>query len=299
MSRTVVVVVAGLLMASTATAQELEPRAYLPAPIGTTIVLGGVGTSKGGILFDQTVDVADVEADLKIVITGVGYTFDFAGRQARVLAVFPIAWGTIGGEVGAQLQAQDLAGLVDPRVKLTIGLVGAPALRPAQFAGSARRTVVGASVTVMPPIGQYEKTQLINLGYNRWAFKPEIGASRTLGRLTLETYAGVWLYTDNTAYHPGASVKTQEPILSVQSHVSYALPRRVWIAFIGTWFAGGETRTDGALNPDLQRNTRLGASASFPLTARQSLKVVWSTGASTRRGTDFENFTLTWQLVKF
>jgi hypothetical protein len=295
----VTVLTAALSIASTASAQELEPRAYLPAPIGTTIVLGGVGTSKGGILFDQAVDVADVEADLKLVITGVGYTFDLAGRQARVLAVFPIAWGTIGGEVGSLPQEQDLAGLVDPRIKLTIGLAGAPALKPARFAGSGRRTVVGASVTVMPPIGQYEKTQLINLGYNRWAFKPEIGASRIVGRWTLESYAGVWLYTDNTAYHPGTAVKTQDPIFSLQTHVSYALPRRVWVAFIGTWFAGGETRTNGALNPDLQRNARLGWTASLPLTARQSLKVVWSTGASTRRGTDFENFTLTWQLVKF
>jgi hypothetical protein len=299
MVRSLCVTTAILLIGTGASAQELEARAYRPAPIGTTIVIAGFGGSKGGIVFDQAVDVADVEADLKILVSGVGYTFALAGRQARILAVFPMAWGTIAGDVGGQPQAQDLAGLVDPRIKFTIGLLGAPALTPAEFARAPRRTVVGTSVTVMPPIGQYSSTQLVNLGYNRWAFKPEIGASRTIDRWTLETYAGVWLYTENTSYFPGNLVKEQDAILSLQSHVSYALPRRLWVAFIGTWFAGGETRTNRAVNPDQQRNTRLGATVSIPLTAWQSVKVVWSTGATTRRGSDFDSFTVTWQLVRF
>jgi hypothetical protein len=39
---------------STATAQELEPRAYSPSPVGTTFLLGGFGRSEGGILFDPS-----------------------------------------------------------------------------------------------------------------------------------------------------------------------------------------------------------------------------------------------------
>jgi small neutral amino acid transporter SnatA (MarC family) len=82
-----------LALVCSATAQELDPRAFAPTPIGTTIVLAGIGESTGGILFDPSVGVDDVNADLPIVTTGVGYTFGLAGRQARMLAVFPIAWG--------------------------------------------------------------------------------------------------------------------------------------------------------------------------------------------------------------
>jgi hypothetical protein len=53
------------------------------------------------------------------------------------------------------------------------------------------------------------------------------------------------------------------------------------------------------VNPDQQRNMQLGVTVSIPLTAWQSLKVVWSTGATTRRGSDFDSFTVTWQLVRF
>ena len=50
-------------------------------------------------------------------------------------------------------------------------------------------------MTIMPPWGQYSSAQLVNLGYNRWAVKPEIGVTRTIRRWTLEAAAGVWLFT--------------------------------------------------------------------------------------------------------
>jgi hypothetical protein len=87
-------------------------------------------------------------------------------------------------------------------------------------------------------------------------------------------------------------------VFAAQAHVSYALPRKAWVAFNGTWFAGGQTRVDRALSPDAQRNTRLGATCSFPLSPSQSLKFVYTTGASTRRGSAFNTFNVTWQLAR-
>jgi hypothetical protein len=288
-----------LLVARAAFGQELEPRSYSPAPIGTTIVLGGVGGSQGAILLDPSLDISDVQADLKIVTAGFGYTFALGGRQARLLVVAPMAWGTIGGDVHQSAQSQPVAGLVDPRIKLSVALRGAPALTLGEFAKAPRRTVVGASVTVMPPVGQYDATRLVNLGYHRWAFKPEMGISRTLGRWTVDAYAGAWFFTTNTAYFPGRARREQDAIASVQGHVSYALPHRMWLAFDATGFSGGETRVDGQLNPDLQRNSRLGCTLSIPVGRQQSLKFVYSTGSRTRRGSDFDTINVTWQLVKF
>jgi hypothetical protein len=137
-------------------AQELEPRAYSPSPVGATFILGGVGKSAGGILFDQSLGIEDVKADLWFSTAGLGRTFDVGGRQARILAVFPAAWGATAGDVHDESQRRDLAGLADPRVKFTLGLVGAPALTLAEFARAPRRTTIGASVTVVPPWGQYD-----------------------------------------------------------------------------------------------------------------------------------------------
>jgi hypothetical protein len=280
-------------------AQELEPRAYAPSPIGTTFVLSGFGRSTGGILFDQSLDIDHVQADLWISTLGVGHTFDLFSRQARVLAVFPMAWGRIEGDVNQHLQRQELAGLVDPRLKLTVGLHGAPALTLAEFGRRARRTTVGASITVVPPLGQYDSKELVNLGYNRWAFKPEMGVARSIGQWTVEGYAGAWLFTDNTSFYPGRSRRRQDPVLALQGHATYALPHRIWVALDATWFAGGDTRVDGLLNPDHQRNSRLGATLSVPIVGQQSLKFTYSTGATTRRGMDFDTLNVTWQLVMF
>jgi hypothetical protein len=280
-------------------AQELDPRTYSPSPVGTTIAVGGLGRSQGGFILDPSLGIDDVEADLWFMTTGFGYVFDLGGRQARLLAVFPIAWGDISGEVGRETQRQDLEGLSDPRFKLSVGLAGAPALTLDELARAPRRTVVGASLTVVPPWGQYDSAQLVNLGNHRWAFKPEIGVSQPAGRFTVEGYAGVWLFTTNHAYYPGRAERRQDPVISLQGHVGYSLPRRVWLAFDGTWFSGGRTEVDGVPNPDRQDNIRLGGTLSLPVTQRQSLKLVYSHGTTTRRGSDYNTFNVIWQAVRF
>src|SRR5262249_52442957 len=138
-----------LMFFRAAQAQELEPRAYSIAPVGTTIVLVNVGGSKGGILFDPAVGVTDVQADLKIVTTGFGYTFALAGRQARVLTIVPVAFGSIKGFVGGQPQKQELQGLADPRIRFSIGLRGAPARSVAEIAEVTKgptRTAIGIAI---------------------------------------------------------------------------------------------------------------------------------------------------------
>jgi hypothetical protein len=195
----------------------------------------------------------------------------------------PIASGAVAGEVQGVAQRQPLTGLADPRFKFSIGLHGAPALTLSEFARAPRRgLVVGAGLTVAAPWGQYKPTQLVNLGYNRWGFKPEIAASRQVGRWTSDGILGVWLFTENRSYHPGSAVRRQDPVATWQGHVSYALAHRSWIAFDGTWFAGGQTRVDPSLNPDEQRNSRLGATLSVPLSSRQSLSS--STARARQRG---------------
>lgn len=288
-----------LLGASATRAQELDVRAYAPAPVGTTFLLATVGKSEGGVLFDPALDVDNAQADLWIATIGAGRTFALAGRQARWLAVVPLAWGSVEGHVHDHPQRQDLVGIVDPRFRLSIGLRGVPAMTVSEFAGAPRRTATGVSVTVVPPWGRYTSRQLVNLGYNRWAVKPEIGISQPLGRWTLDAAAGIWMFSTNDAYYPGGAVKHQNAVLSFQGHVSYLVTRRAWVAFNGTWFAGGETRVDGALQPDFQRNVRLGATLSIPLASLQSMKLAYSTGAATRRGSDFNTFTATWQVVLF
>jgi hypothetical protein len=279
--------------------QELEARGFSRAPVGTSFVVAGFGASDGAIVLDPAAPIDGVEADLQFALVGGGYTFDLFGHQARVLGVLPYAWGEISGEAGGASVIEPLDGFADPSLKLSVGLIGAPALTREAFAQAPRGTVVAASFTVMPPLGQYDAESVVNVGYNRWAFKPEIGVSQPIGPWTLEASTGVWLYTDNDDYYPGGATRHQDAIYTLQAHANYTFTNGSWIAADAAWFSGGRTALDGVANEDRQSNARYGVTYSHPIARDQSLKFTYSFGATTRRGTDFDTFNITWHRVMF
>lgn len=280
-------------------AQELEPRAYSPSPAGTTFLVVAASRSAGSVLTDPTLPIQDVDARVIGLALGFGHTFGVGGRQLLVLGVLPMTWADASGEIGEDRRTASRRGLADSRFKVSMILAGSRAMTPAEFAKTPQRMIVGASITVAPPLGQYDPTKLVNLGANRWSFKPEIGASRRINQWTIEGYGGVWLFTKNDEFYTGSSVRRQDPILSLQGHVSYTFPTRAWMAFDATWYTGGRTNIDGIDKLDLQRSTRLGATFSLPLPARQSIKVSYSGGATTRIGGDFRTIVVAWQRIWF
>jgi hypothetical protein len=88
----------------------------------------------------------------------------------------------------------------------------------------------------------------------------------------------------------GDQRRTQEPINSVKSSLIYNFWRDMWIALSGTYYAGVRTSINGVR--DLQENTRIGAILSIPITRTQSLKLVVSSGVTTRNGSDFDSDSL-------
>jgi hypothetical protein len=288
-----------LLQAATIDAQELEPRAYSPSPNGTAFVAITATRSAGGVFTDPSVPLKDTHATLGVLGLGIGYSFGLFGKPALVLGAVPITWGKVSGEIREDRREVTRRGLADPRIKLSMILAGARAMNAAEFARAPRRPIVGTSLTVVPPAGQYDATKLVNLGSNRWAFKPEVGLSIPLQRWTLDTYAAVWMFTDNGEYFTGQSRRRQDPIVALQAHVVYTLARRAWLAGDMTWYGGGQSTVDGAPASGSYHNTRFGGTFALPIGTRQSVKVGYSAGATTRLGADFQTFTVGWQRLFF
>jgi hypothetical protein len=280
-----------------AAAQELEPRAYAASPIGATFLVVVASRSSGGVLIDPALPVEDVHARLAAVTIGAGHTFKLFTRTALVVGLVPYARAKVTGRVEEMSAEVTRSGLADARAKLSLNLIGGRALRPAEFARSPRSTIVGVSVSVIAPTGQYFSDRLINLGSHRWSWKPDAGISVPIGRWTLETYAGVWIFGDNDAFFPGNLQRTQDPVFTMQGHVSYTVRTRLWLAFDATWYSGGTTTVGGVGKADLQRNSRVGAAMSLPLGASQSLKIAYSAGATTRIGGDFNTVSVAWQMT--
>ena len=165
-----------------------------------------------------------------------------------------------------------------------------------QYLGWREKTVLGASLTVVTPTGQYDPAVLINPGLHRWALKPEIGLSRRwFNRLALDSYGGAWFFTPNSRFYPSSSTRTQRPIGALEVHLSYYVTPRFWAALDGNFWAGGRTIVNGKQNGDFQRNSRIGAPAAINLKQHHTLKVSYNKGAYISIGGDYTSLSLGWQ----
>jgi hypothetical protein len=278
-----------------AAAQELEPKAYSASPVGAGFVVLGLARSTGSVVFDPTLLITDADAKVTSGMLATGYTFGLLGKLALVTATLPYSVGDITGEVAEEARSVSRSGLSDARFKFSVNFAGNPAMRAREFAKAPRRTIVGTSLTMVAPSGQYYNSKLINLGANRWSFKPEIGLAVPKGRWDIDAYLGVWLFTDNTDTFPGGMRRSQDPVVSFQGHLSYTIRPRLWVALDGTWYSGGAAQVEGKAPSESMNNSRFGATLSVPIGRQQSFKIAYSSGVFVRTGTDFKTLSLGWQ----
>jgi hypothetical protein len=285
-----------LLFAASVSAQDLDPRAYAHVPVNGTFLVAGFALSHGGIVTDPALVVTDVNATVETPSLGLARSFSLFGKTAQIFGALPYSWAQASGKVLEEAKSVTRAGLSDTRLRFSVLVRGAPAASVLEIAKAPRRTILGTSLMIVAPSGQFFPDKLINLGTNRWAFKPEFAVSQPIGqRWLIDTYAGLWLFTGNDSFYPGTSVRTQAPMGTFQAHVSYSFRRQMWAAFDATYYVGGRSTVDGVSNNDRQSNTRVGATFAFPVGQRHSIKLAVSRGAIVRVGADFSTFSFGWQ----
>jgi hypothetical protein len=278
-----------------ALAQSMEPLSYSNAPIGLNFLIVGGTHQTGSVLVDPTLPIKDVTAEVNTATLAYSHVFDFWGQSGSLAFVLPNAWLTASGEVFDQARSISRNGLADMTIRLAVNLSGAPALTLQEFASFQQDTIVGVTLLVTAPTGQYDPSKLVNIGTNRWSFKPEVGISKALGPWTLEAAAGVTLFTDNDQFF-GSGVRQQAALYAVQGHAIYNFNRSLWAALDGTYYTGGRTTLNGKLGDDRQNNTRWGGTLAYSIDRMNSIKGYYSSGASARTGTNFQVIGLAWQV---
>jgi hypothetical protein len=280
------------------TAQDLDPRAYARVPVDVTLLVTGFNYTYGGVILDPTVPISDLEAKVESPMLGVAHTFSLFGLTSQAFVALPYSWAQISGKVVGEDSSITRSGFGDTRFRISTLLIGGPAVTREEFVKSSPQTVLGASLTVIAPTGQYVNSKLINLGTNRWSFKPEIGLSYMMyKRWYLDLYAGVWLFTNNHSFYPGTSLRSQNPLLTFQIHLSYNFNPVMWAAIDFTYYTGGQSAVNDFYKDDRQNNTRLGATFNFPVSKISAIKIAYSTGAIIRTGANFSTVSLAWQMA--
>ncbi len=285
-------------------AQDLQPRSYVITPVHSNAINLTYSYFSGGLDLNGVVPVSNATATYSVPDIGYYHSLSFFGRSANIAVGLPYGIGTFqGSEVGTNRQIYR-SGLLDLGFRFAVNLKGGPAMPMSEFVKWKQKTVLGASLKVIAPTGQYDPTKLINWGINRWAFKPEFGYSQRFGKWVIDGYAGLWLFTTNQKFFskPAPRPQTQSPIGSFEGHLSYdaktfrGRPGPLWFSLDGNFWYGGTTSLGGIANPGTtQTSSRVGVTAAIPLNRHQVLKASFSTGAHVRYGGNYQNVSVSWQ----
>jgi hypothetical protein len=283
-------------------AQDIVPRSYFITPVHSNAVILSYSFLDGGILFNDVLPITDASARIQFSVFTYYHSLSFFGRSANFTASLPYGLGNLHGKFMDNETMLYRSGLLDSTFRFSVNLKGGPAMSVREFQSWQQKTILGVSLRVIAPTGQYDGTKLINNGSDRWAFKPELGYSRRLGHWVLDTYGALWLFMTNdefwsrNAFFPGTRSQSQKPIGAFEGHLSYDIKPRIWISLDANAWIGGSTSINGVENRQtFQTSSIIGASASLPLFEHQSMKVSYNSTAYVRFGGAFQNVSVSWQ----
>jgi Putative MetA-pathway of phenol degradation len=194
----------------------------------------------------------------------------------------------------ASPREREISGLGDPRFRASANLFGAPAMSAKEFASYRQDLIVGVGLQVSAPLGQYDDTKLLNLGSNRWSFRPELGISKAWGPWTVELAPSVTFFTDNPDFFNGKTF-AQAPLYLVRGHIIHNFSNGAWVSLDGIYFTGARTTVNGVKGDNEQENVRAGVTLALPIDRQNSIKFNAGTGLYTRTGSEFSTLGVAWQ----
>jgi hypothetical protein len=185
-----------------------------------------------------------------LAMTGYAHTFAVHDRAAMAAIILPM--GRIAGDVSGAIVSvtQTASGFGDPTLEFDLNFIGPRAQRTIP---DALRYEPGFSVDILTdltiPIGEYNSSQALNLGQNRWYGRIGLPIVWQLGawvpgrRTALELLPAVWLFGDNTDF-VGQTLQT-DPMFQVDGHLTRDFTDHFWGAIDGSWYTGGQASIDG------------------------------------------------------
>lgn len=248
-----------------------EAHHYDNAPVGVNQIELAYAYAHSDASIDTSLVVADARFNLNQGTFTYTRYFGLLHRAAWVEASVPLA--DLSGSIGGTNIQGSTTGSGDSSYAVTALLKGGPALSADKFADYQPTTTVGLSLSISAPTGQYNSNKLLNLGSDRWSFKPEIAVSHPFGsgqKWQCDVYAHAYFFTDNTSYK-GKEILRQEPLPGLEGHVSYFFVHNAWASIDTLYSFRGATVIDGIHQNDAQKNFTLGSEVNVSFNPRNSL----------------------------
>jgi hypothetical protein len=274
--------------------QELEPRRWSHVPIDTNYLAVAYARSSGDIFFDPVLRVEDGTVEIDTFVAAYLRSFDLAGKTARFDIRLPYQQARWEGLLDGEPASVAREGAGDPRFRLSVNFLGAPALKGRRFREyrSARptNTIAGAALAITVPLGQYKEDKLLNLGGNRFVIQPQAGVVHMRGPWSYELTGSAFFFTGNDEFFDG-NTREQEPIFLVQGHVVRTFSHGIWASLSAGYDWGGESRVNGEEKDDSRSDFLFALSAGMPVSTTSAVKVAFLRGRTRQEtGSDTTGF---------
>lgn len=259
-------------------AQELEPRRWSHLPTGANFAGGGYAYTEADIFVDPVIRAENVEMEMHTWAVQYIRTFELFQKSARIDFTQAYQEGRWTGLIDGVPSSIKRNGLSDSVLRFAMNLYGAPPLEGKEFAAYRAKadveTIFGTALVVQLPTGDYMEDKLINLGSNRFTFRPQLGVVHNRGKWSMELTGEVLLYTDNDDFFNGKELE-QDPLYTAQFHLIYTFRPGLWGAASSGYGYGGESTVSGLKKNDRRENLAWALSFGYPITRQLGVKVFY------------------------
>lgn len=247
-------------------------------PIGLNVLGAAYARTDADISFDPVLRIENATLDMDTLAFRYIRTFEMLGKTARFEVIQGWQDGTWTGLLDGAPASVSRTGWTDTNLRIAVNLVGGPPLKGKEFAAYRAKqdveTLIGAALSVQLPTGHYEDGKLLNLGSNRFTFRPQVGVVHNRGNWSFESSASVWFFTKNDSFFRGTT-REQDPLYTVQGSVVYSFSEGPWVSAGLAYGNGGESKVDGVSKDDRRENLLYSVSGGVPINRRVSLKAAY------------------------
>ena len=280
--------------------QDAEPRRWSSLPLDSKFIGAGYGFTFGEVTFDPLLEVEDATVEFNSLLVSYIQPFKIGKKSARFDVRIPVGFVHYEGLLNGEAATLKRSGFMDPRVRLSVNLTGPPALNLKElqqyYGEHPVNTTFGVSLSITAPFGQYFEEKLINLGQNRFVFRPQLGLLHSWRSWSYELTGSAYLFTNNNNFLDGGS-REQRPLFAIQTHLIKRFPSRLWVSMSLALGQGGESTVNNIAKNDTRTDLIGAISAGLPITKKQNLKLVYfTTQALADAGSDINSFVLGWSI---
>jgi len=220
-------------MARLGNAQDIEPRRWSHLPVGSDFAGVAYAYTTGEIYFEPAFNIQDAQFDMQTIGVKYIHCFELFDKSARVDITQPYQIGHWDGLLNGAPAEVERDGLANSTLRFAVNLIGAPPLAGKEFVAyraekEDKETILGVGLGLQVPTGQYYDDKMINLGDNRFTFRPQIGIVHNRGKRSMELTTMASIYTDNNDFFNGKQLE-QDPVYSADANLIYTFRPGLWL----------------------------------------------------------------------